>query len=409
MISPVEPWVARQTGLLGALTPDSLARWQLDRLGEAVDHARRHSRFYRSLPAPGRTPWSLADLERLPFTWPADLARDPEAFLCVPRSLVARITTLTSSGSTGPKKRVFFSADDLERTVAFFADGMTTLVAPGEDTLILMSDATEHSIARLLRTALERIGVAGRIGAAGWGAPETLAAARNARCIVGLPAEVLYLCRTDPGLRPRSVLLSADYAPQSVIAAIEQTWGAQVLTHYGLTESGFGWAVQCACQDGHHLRDPDLLLEIVDPDTGARLPPGQPGEIVLTTLRNQAMPLLRYRTGDLGRMLDGPCRCGGVLPRLDRVEGRREGRLPLPGGASLSIHQLDEIVFARPEVRAFEAEVTGSHHLRLTVDSSRPLDPGDLAARLPAGLAWELCYREVNPFARRAKRRLRTT
>ena len=155
-------------------------------------------------------------------------------------------------------------------------------------------------------------------------------------------------------------------------------------------------------------KSPNIAIE-VDPDTGARLPPGQPGEIVLTTLRNQAMPLLRYRTGDLGRMLDGPCRCGGVLPRLDRVEGRREGRLPLPGGASLSIHQLDEIVFARPEVRAFEAEVTGSHHLRLTVDSSRPLDPGDLAARLPAGLAWELCYREVNPFARRAKRRLRTT
>ena len=406
MISPVEPWVARQTGLRGGLTPDTLLRWQLDRLGEAVAHARSHSRFYRSLPA-ADAPWSLEDLARLPFTWPADLAREPQAFLAVPPSDVARVTTLTSSGSTGPKKRIFFTAQDLERTVGFFADGMTTLVDPGEDTLILMSDATEHSIARLLQTALERIGVAGRIGAPGWGVAETLAAAGRARCIVGLPAELLYLCRTDPGLRPRSVLLSADYAPRSVIAAIERTWGCQVLTHYGLTEAGFGWAVQCGAREGHHLRAVDLLLEIVDPDTGARLAPGQPGEIVLTTLRNEAMPLLRYRTGDLGRLLDGPCRCGGVTPRLGRVEGRLAGHLPLGRGAGLSIHLLDEAVFALPAVRGFEAERLGTDRLRLTLNASGPLDPGDLAARLPPGLDFELSYAEVNPFAHRAKRRFR--
>ena len=410
MISPVESWVARRTGLLGDLTPGSLARWQLNRLGEAVAHARRHSRFYRGLPGPEPAVWSLDDLGRLPFTWPADLARDPQAFLAVPPSEVARVTTLTSSGSTGPKKRIFFTADDLERTVEFFADGMTTLVGPGQDTLILMSDATEHSIARLLRSALGRIGVAGRIAEPGWSVAEIFAAARSASCIVGLPAEILYLCRAYPGLRPHSVLLSSDYAPRSVIAAVERAWGCVVLTHYGLTEAGFGWAVQCSARDGHHLRDLDLLLEIVDPGTGARLAHGQPGEIVLTTLRNQAMPLLRYRTGDLGRILDGPCGCGGILPRLGRVEGRLEGRLPLGNGATLSIHQLDEIVFALPGVRGFEAGVRNTPSgccLRLDVAGAGPLDPEDLAARLPPGLAFELRHAEINPFAHRSKRRFR--
>ena len=72
---------------------------------------------------------------------------------------------------------------------------------------------------------------------------------------------------------------------------------------------------------GYHMRDRDLLIEILDPETGQPVPEGQYGELVLTTLRRRGMPLVRYRTGDLGRMIAEPCACGCLKPRLDKVEG----------------------------------------------------------------------------------------
>jgi phenylacetate-coenzyme A ligase PaaK-like adenylate-forming protein len=327
----------------------------------------------------------------------------------VPQGEVARVTTLSTSGSTGERKRVFFTGKDLERTVDFFACGMGPLVRAGQDTLILLGGDTEHSIARLLRTALTRLGVTGRIGAPGWSAQETLAAARTAHCLVGLPAEMLYLCRLDRSLRPESVLLSADYVPISVVGSLEDAWKCRVFSHFGMTETGFGCAVQCASGEGHHLRDPDLLLEIVDPVTGRQLAPGLRGELVLTLLRSEAMPLLRYRTGDLARLVTEPCACGGLLPRLGRVEGRRESELPLGNGRALSIHELDELLFALPNVRGFEATLCqreGRNTLFLTVEADGLLDHAALTAGLSRELVVQFRYAEVSPFSRKGKRRI---
>ena len=105
---------------------------------------------------------------------------------------------------------------------------------------------------------------------------------------------------------------------------VEQGWDCLVLDHYGSTESAFAGAVQCRCREGRHVRALDLLLEIVHPVTGKVLPAGETGELVITTLQRRAMPLLRYRTGDMASLLDGPCACGSPLPRLGPVLGRIE-------------------------------------------------------------------------------------
>ncbi|MDR3671404.1 MAG: AMP-binding protein [Holophaga sp.] len=406
MISPVVDWTRSRTGLGARLGPETLGPWQRERLGEVLAYARERSAFYgrrlRGVPA---------RLERLPFTWPAELARDPWAFLCVPQSEVARVTTLASSGSSGPPKRIFCTGGDLERTIGFFAQGMTALVRAGQRVLILLPGAGEHGVGWLLKTALARIGVAGELGDPGRGLGELREAARSAHCLVGLPAELLYLCRTDPGLRPESILLSGDYVPAGVVAALEAAWPCRVFTHYGLTEAGLGCAVQCRAGQGHHLRDADLLLEIVDPETGRPRAPGELGEIVVTTLSHEAMPLIRYRTGDLARMQAGPCPCGGDLSLLGRVEGRRENAIALGGGATLSIHQLDDLICAMPGVRGFNAGLGrkgGRPALRLTVASDRPLDLARLAEALPEALAVEVGYGEVDPFAQRGKRRIRS-
>ena len=144
-------------------------------------------------------------------------------------------------------------------------------------------------------------------------------------------------------------------------------------------------------------------LEIVDPDTGQPLPPGERGELVLTLLASEAMPLLRYRTGDLASLVQGPCACGGILPRLGRVEGR------IGNGAGPSIHELDEWIFALPEVRGFEATLhteEGRHYLDLTLETDTALDATALDARMPGDLELRLHYAEVSPFSRRGKRRI---
>ena len=409
-ISPVVAWTRECTGLGERLGPGTLAAWQLEQAARSAVRARDQGRFYRQrLAGLDAAAWSTRDgFQRLPFTWPRELAQDPQGFLCVPQSRIARLTTLASSGSSGPPKRVGCTEADLERTVAFFARGMTDLVEAGQTVLITLPGGGEQGVGRLLQEALERIGVAGLLIRPGWGVEDILAAARASHCLVGLPAELFYLCRTDPGLRPRTVLLSGDHMARPVLDALAGSWGCRVATHYGLTEAGLGCAVQCRAGQGHHLRDAELLLEIVEPDTGRPAALGEPGEIVLTTLAAEAMPLIRYRTGDLARMLPGPCPCGGPLALLGRVEGRRDQAIPLPGG-TLTIQALDDLVYALPGVRGFTAALHrsgGADRLVLTVEGDRPLDPGLVRAVVPEGLLVTVDRGPANPFTRRGKRRI---
>ena len=136
-----------------------------------------------------------------------------------------------------------------------------------------------------------------------------------------------------------------------------------------MTETGYGGGVQCGAREGYHLRDDDLLIEVLDPQTGVPVKDGEYGELVLTTLRRRGMPLLRYRTGDLGRMLTEPCGCGCLKPRLDKVEGRLDDCMRLSDGTVLSMHVLDEMVFAVDGVQDFEAEIAENRLLRVFVQA----------------------------------------
>jgi phenylacetate-coenzyme A ligase PaaK-like adenylate-forming protein len=90
-----------------------------------------------------------------------------------------------------------------------------------------------------------------------------------------------------------------------------------------MTEMGLGCAVSCEYQNGYHVREADLYLEIIDPDTGKTLPDGTWGEIVFTTLTRVGMPFIRYRTGDISRWKTESCRCGSKLKLLDYIQDRK--------------------------------------------------------------------------------------
>jgi phenylacetate-coenzyme A ligase PaaK-like adenylate-forming protein len=121
----------------------------------------------------------------------------------------------------------------------------------------------------------------------------------------------------------RTVLLTAEYVSDEALAYVKDAWQCEAFEHYGMTEMGLGGAMSCAAHIGYHPREADMIFEIIDPDSGEPLPEGEPGEVVFTTLTRTAMPLIRYRTGDISRWIPGACPCGSVLKRLDRVRDRR--------------------------------------------------------------------------------------
>ena len=298
------------------------------------------------------------------FTTPEDLIARPADFVRVSQGEVKRIVSLRSSGSTGPAKRLYFTAGDLERTVEFFRSGMAHIARPGDRVAACIGSLSPDGLGRLLEEGLRRLGTEPLLLGAVRDYGETVSALRAFRphTIVGLPVQVRRLCLLAPELRPRTVLLSGDYLADSLRETLERLWGCAVFDHYGLTESGLGFAVQCPALEGRHVRGDELEVEILEPGTDRVLPVGEWGEIVFTTLRREAMPLRRYRTGDYGRLLPGVCPCGYAGPRLDKVLGRLTER-----AKPISIYTLDERLMGWDELYDYAASLEGGR-LIVTAD-----------------------------------------
>ncbi len=365
-MTPLDAWTATRLGLPGKrLDRQILENYQLDKLSATIRFAVANSPFYRkhlgqSAAAGLRT---LADLIDLPFTDAADLRHYGSQMVCVSQSCINRVVTLDTSGTVGDPKRLWFTTEDQNLTVEFFQAGMSTLTRPGDRVLILLPSRRPGSVGDLLAQALTGMGMTALL----YDWVGNLADAANVvqrermDSVVGSPVQVLALARYSaeqggsvPG--PRTVLLSTDYAPRSLIQEVEKLWSCRVFDHYGMTEMGLGGGVECEAHAGYHLRETDLFFEIVDPQTGEQVPDGCEGEVVFSTLTRRGMPLIRYRTGDLSRFLPSPCDCGSLLKRLDRLRGRLDSILRLPA-AKLRIGEIAEAVFAVPGVLDYAVTV----------------------------------------------------
>ena len=322
-------------------------------LWDTLSYAGMKSPFYRE-----RIPEEICTMEafrQLPFSTAEDIRKKPEDFLCVPPKEVARIITLGTSGSTGIAKRLFFTEKDLLRTADFFETGIQYLVKPGWKMTVYMEGPGRFSVGGLLKEGLSRIHSEVRVHGLIRDVDEAAADGADADAFVGVPGQMHVLAMAHPELRPKSVLLSADYVPESVKDFLEETWYCRVFTHWGMTETGYGGGVQCGAREGYHLRTEDLFIEVIDPDTGENVKDGSWGELVLTTFHREAMPLIRYRTGDIGRLLPGKCGCGSLIPRLDKVQGRLQNVIRPSGGGILTVHLLDEILLGMEEVQDYSA------------------------------------------------------
>ncbi len=396
-ITPLDAWAARKTGAgRGGLTRGHLARYQLAQLQATIAWARRKSPFYRALLAgrPASGPASLAEFSRFPFTAAEDLRCHGPRFLCVSQNDISRVVTLDSSGTTGDPKRLYFTSVDQEATIDFFRAGMAGLTTAGDRVLILLPGERPGGVGDLLATALRRSGIHPVPHGPVADIPAALAVLARERinCLVGIPAQVLALARWGENagqpLRVKSVLLSTDHVPRAVVSELKRIWGCDVFEHYGMTELGLGGGTDCAAHAGYHLHEADFFFEIVDPVTGDPVPEGGEGEVVVTTLARRGMPLIRYRTGDLSRLLPGPCPCGSLLQRLAPVAGRKDGAVSLSGHGSIALAALDEVLYAVPGLIAFTAAVDSfARAARLTIAASFAAEPdGERVRAISAAL-----------------------
>ena len=346
---PLDIWLARQGGACSAgELPAKLAAAQVTLLRSTLRQAMRGAFYARHLRECNLDITSVDDLERLPFTTAEDL-RNWGDFLCVSQGDVQRMVTLHTSGTTGQPKRLAFTDADLARTRDFFAVGMSQLVGAGQRLAVLLPGAERpDGVADLLRQALGAAGVdvlapppevhaapsadTGSCAEPGKALGQWLEQAKP-HCLVAAPAQLALLLKHFPDRGPEGlagILTSAEPLDDAFGLALRRAWQCEILDHYGLTETAYGCAVECPAHQGFHVRELDVLIEIVDISGRKVLAPGEEGEVVITTLQRQAMPLVRYRTGDVACLLPAPCACGSPLRRLGPVRGRIERKSGQP-------------------------------------------------------------------------------
>lgn len=340
---PLDRWLARQCGACSSgELPGRLAIAQTALLRSSLRQAVRGAFYAARLRECNLDITSVGDLERLPFTIAEDL-RNWGDFLCVSQGDVQRMVTLHTSGTTGQPKRLAFTDTDLARTRDFFAVGMSQLVGAGQRLAVLLPGAERpDGVADLLRQALGAAGVdvlapppevhatpspdAEPCTEPGKALAQWLEQAKP-HCLVAAPAQLALLLKHFPYRGPEGlagILTSAEPLDDALGLALRRAWQCEILDHYGLTETAYGCAVECPAHQGFHVRELDVLIEIVDISGRKVLAPGEEGEVVITTLQRQAMPLVRYRTGDVACLLPAPCACGSPLRRLGPVRGRIE-------------------------------------------------------------------------------------
>jgi phenylacetate-CoA ligase len=318
------------------LTSETLAQKQLAGLQWTVAHTYANSPFYRQrFDEAGVGPQSIGtidDLPLLPLTDKEDLqAGYPFPLRSVPFDQIVRIHA--SSGTTGKRKVLCYTAQDIDTWAAMFARCY-------EIAGVTPTDRVQIAVGYGLWTA----GVGFQAGCERLGAMAVPAGPANAEmqcelmvdmqstvfCATAsmalLMAEELYRRNLLAKIKVKKVILGAERHSDAMRQRIKDLLQIEhIYDIYGLTELyGPGTGLDCDCHQGIHYWADLFIYEILDPATLKPVAPGQTGELVVTTLNKEASPLIRYRTHDVTRLIDGPCGCGVPLPRHDRISGRTD-------------------------------------------------------------------------------------
>ncbi len=326
------------------LPREALEALQLKRLQHTVERVYNLVPFYkRKFDEAGVKPddvKTLDDLKRLPFTTKQDLRDNyPFGMFTLPLEQVVRVHA--SSGTTGKPTVVGYSKRDIE----VWSDLMArSLSAAG----VSKGDIIQNAYGYGLFTG----GLGAHYGGERLGATVIPISGGNTKrqimimkdfgstVLTATPSYTLYLAETlkEMGIsrdeiKLRVGILGAEPWSEEMRNTIEEKLGIDAIDIYGLSEiMGPGVAVECAeAKHGLHVWEDAFIPEIIDPETGEVLPDGEEGELVITTILKEAIPLIRYRTRDITRIIKEPCKCGRTHRRIERIKGRTDDMLIIRG------------------------------------------------------------------------------
>ena len=325
------------------LSREEIEKLQLERLQKTVKHCMNSPFYKKRFEENGLTPddiQSLDDLQKIPFTTKQDL-RDTYPFGIASVSLDKAVRLHSSSGTTGNPTVIIHTQKDLDEWANAVARCLHMVgLRPG--------DVFQNSSGYGMFTG----GLGFQYGAERLGMLTVPAAAGNTKrqlkfitdfgttALHAIPSYVtrMYEVMQEMGIDPRkdtklkTLVIGAEPHSEEQRRRIEEMMGVKAYNSFGMSEMcGPGVAFECQEQNGLHIWEDYYIVEIIDPETLKPVPEGEVGELVLTTINREGMPLLRYRTRDLTRILPGECPCGRHHKRLDRMKGRSDDMIILKG------------------------------------------------------------------------------
>lgn len=403
-----EPWSNIWNREMETLAGEELAELQVERLRKTLELIWKSGAPYRDRMeeagiAPGDVV-SLDDLRRLPFSRKSDFRENyPLGMLAVPQEKVVRVHA--SSGTTGSRTMVAYTARDLDNWSELIARVATAAGVVPRDVAQVSFTYGLFTGGFGLHYGLEKVG-AMVIPASGGNTELQLTLMRDlgTTVLISTPTYALHIAEAgqatgyDFAASPLRIgLFGAEPWSEGVRERIEAATGIRATDNYGLSEVlGPGVSGECELRRGMHIAEDHFIAEVVDPATGEALSDGRQGELVLTTLTREAMPVVRFRTGDLTILDRVHCECGRSSARMEKVLGRTDDMLIIRG-VNVYPQQVEKALL---EVEGIEP------HFLIVVDRSGELDLLEIWVEASEGVFSD-DTREMREFAGRVEAHLK--
>lgn len=351
-------WAKEET-----MSRKEIEKIQLTRLKETVNKVYNKVPLYRNkMDSAGVKPEdikSLDDLKRLPFTTKQDM-RDTYPFdmFTVPKGELARIHA--SSGTTGKPTVVGYTKKDLE----MWAECVARLAVMGgtvkDDICQICFGYGMFTGALGLHYGLERIGAAIVPSSTGNTKKQIMFMQDfGTTLLVATPSYALRIAEVavEMGINPKSLnlkvgLFGSELMTEAMRQEMHKMWGEQMLVtqNYGMSELiGPGVSGECEYLCGMHVNEDHFIPEVINPETGENVMPGEKGELVVTCITKEALPLIRYRTRDITRLMYEPCKCGRTTCRMENLSGRTDDMLKIRG-VNVFPSQIEEVLLSMEDI-----------------------------------------------------------
>jgi len=367
-----------------------IEKYRLLKLKNIVKYCYKNSPFYNKLfdnknikPSFIK---SFEDMKIIPFTDAEDI-RKPKSFFCVPPTKFLKI--FSSTGTTGESKMIYFTENDLEKQSSSISIGLGLLFNITEKDVVRVTydhgyGIHDWGVRFCMERALEKVGSMSVFTGSRLSAEKELQLINTFKVniLMGTPSYIHSLScdmenLTDlTKLNIKKILVGTEPLPKVLRKKVEDIWNTDVFQGYGLVEMGTSVAGECKEKNGMHLVETDFFLEIIDKETGDVLEDGSEGEIVITSLSRDGMPLLRYRTHDLGLIMADECPCG--LPfKLIKIKGRSDNMVTIGSGDNIFPNSFDELILSIPSVMNYQIILerkNNKDYLRVFVESTQKTD-----------------------------------